>query len=128
MAIHVFTDRISRGEEIDVYGEGKSSRDYTYVDDVVDGIMSSRNAEYEYEIVNLGHSETVVLSDLIAKIESALGKKAKLRLCPGQPGDVEQTFADISRARRLLNFNPRTSIDDGLRRFIDWYTDQRGTQ
>jgi UDP-glucuronate 4-epimerase len=128
MVIHSFTDKISRGEEIEVFAGGKTRRDYTYIDDIIDGTMRSRTADYDYEIVNLGRSDTVVLSDLVNKIETALGKKARIKVSPAQPGDVEQTFADISKARRLLNFDPQTSIDDGLHRFIDWYTAQRGTQ
>jgi len=126
MAIHKFTDRIYRGEEITVYAEGRSRRDYTFIDDIIDGVLACRTAEYDYEIINLGRSDTVVLSDLIAAIEKVLGKKAITRLTSSQPGDVEQTFADITKARRLLGFEPKTSIDNGLRLFIDWYLQERG--
>lgn len=128
MAIHKFTDRIYRGEEITVYAEGRSRRDYTFIDDIIDGVLACRTAEYDYEIINLGRSDTVVLSDLIASIEKVIGKKAITRLMPSQPGDVEQTFADITKARRLLGFEPKTSIDNGLRLFIDWYLQERGLQ
>ena len=128
MAIHKFTDRIYRGEKITVYAEGRSRRDYTFIDDIIDGVLTCRTAEYDYEIINLGRSDTVVLSSLIAAIEKVLGKKAITRLIPSQPGDVEQTFADITKARRLLGFEPKTSIDNGLRLFIDWYLQERGLQ
>ena len=128
MAIHKFSERICRDAEIEVYAEGRSRRDYTYIDDIIDGIMAARDADYEYEIINLGRSDTVVLADLIGKLERALGKKAKVRFMPSQPGDVSQTFADISKARTLLGFEPRVSIDDGLRRFVDWYLNQRGSK
>lgn len=127
MAIHKFTERICRGEEIEVYAEGRSRRDYTFIDDIIDGIMAARGAECEYDIINLGRSDTVVLADLISKLEQALGKKAKVRFKPSQPGDVSQTFADISKARALIGFEPRVSIDDGLRRFVDWYLNKRGS-
>ena len=126
MAIHLFTDRITRGEPIEVFAEGRSRRDYTYIDDIIEGVMASRTADYAYEIVNLGRSDTVQLSELIAKVEQAVGRKAKVVYQPTQPGDVHQTFADISKAKRLLGFEPKVSIDDGLRRFVDWYMKKRG--
>lgn len=126
MAIHKFTDKIMRGDEIEVYAEGKSCRDYTYIDDIIDGVMACRSAAYDYEVFNLGRSDTVVLSDLVRKIESGLGQTAKIQMKPTQPGDVSQTYADITKAKRLLGFDPKVSIDDGLRRFIDWYLQQRG--
>ena len=119
-------DKILRGEQIEVYAEGKSCRDYTYIDDIIDGVMACRTAEYDYEIFNLGRSDTVVLSDLIGKIESGLNRKAKVRLKPTQLGDVAQTYADITKAKRQLGFSPAVSIDAGLRYFIDWYLQQRG--
>ena len=124
MAIHLFTDRIWRGEEITMFGDGTSRRDYTFIDDIIDGVWASRSAEYEYEIFNLGRSDTVTLADLIQKIEHALGKKANIKRLPHQPGDVEQTFADISKANRVLGFSPTVSIDDGLRRFAAWYKER----
>ncbi len=126
MAIHKFIDKISRGEEIEVFAEGKSCRDYTYVDDIIEGVMACRAADYDYEVFNLGRSDTVVLSDLVRKIESGLGRKARICMKPTQPGDVSQTYADINKAKRLLGFDPKVSIDDGLRRSMDWYLLQRG--
>ena len=128
MAIHKFIDRILRGEEIEVYAEGRSRRDYTYIDNIIDGVMAARHLECEYEIINLGRSDTVTLSDLINKIEQTLGKKAKIRLIPSQPGDVKQTFADITKARALLGFDPKTAIGDGIRKFVAWYLERRGAK
>jgi UDP-glucuronate 4-epimerase len=125
MAIHLFTDRIYRGEPIDMYGDGQSSRDFTFVEDIVDGITRCLDADLDYEIINLGRSDTVTLAGLIAKIEHTLGRKANIVRKPQQPGDVDRTFADISKARRLLGFEPRVSIDDGLKRFADWYLTNR---
>ncbi len=125
MAIHLFTDRIYRGEAIEMFGEGKSKRDYTFITDIIDGIMRCREADFEYEIFNLGRSDTVTLAELIAKIERYLGKKADIITKPHQPGDVERTFADVSKARRLLGYEPKVSIDEGLKRFVEWYTDTR---
>ena len=127
MAIASFTDRIHRGETVEVYAEGKSRRDYTYIDDIIDGILAARRADYTYEIINLGRSDTVVLADLIALIEQALGRKARTHLAPSQPGDVEQTYADITKAESLLGFNPRVAIKDGIRKYVDRYLKQRET-
>lgn len=121
MAIHLFTDRIWRGEEILMFGEGRSRRDYTFIDDIISGILACRRYTFGYEVFNLGRSDTVELAELIEKIETVLNKKAKVTVKPNQPGDVNQTFADISKAQRMLDFEPTTSIDDGLKIFADWY-------
>ena len=128
MAIHKFTDRICRGDEIEVYAEGRSRRDYTYIDDIIDGIMAARQLDCGHEIINLGRSDTVTLTDLISVIERALGKKAKTRLLPPQPGDVKQTFADITKARKLLGFDPKMSISEGIGKFVSWYFEKRGAK
>lgn len=128
MAIHLFTDKIWRGEEITMFGEGDSRRDYTYIDDIVDGIMAVRAAEFSFAVLNLGRSDTVTLRDLINKIEQKLGRQAKIRKLPQQPGDVDQTFADISRARALCGFEPKVSIDDGLAKFARWYLNKQEEQ
>lgn len=128
MAVHKFTDQIYRSQELVVHADGRSRRDYTYIEDIIDGVMAARKAEYTYEIINLGRSDAVVLSDLVSKIETGLGKKAAVRMAPNQPGDVRQTFADITKAQRLLGFAPKISIDDGLNLFIDWYLQQKGLQ
>ena len=121
MAIHLFTDRIFKGEEITMFGDGETRRDYTFVEDIVGGILSCREKDYEYEIFNLGRSDTVRLSELISKIEKYSGKKAKIKQLPNQPGDVRQTFADISKAEIILGYSPKISIDMGLEKFIDWF-------
>lgn len=126
MAIHLFTDRIERGEPIQVFAEGQSRRDYTFIDDIVDGIVAVRTAQYEYEIINLGRSDTVRLSDLIDKLQRMLGRTATLVHLPGQPGDVDRTYASIDKARRLLGYKPKVSIDQGLERFVEWYRSKRG--
>lgn len=128
MAIHLFTDRIYRGEPIKMFGDGQSQRDYTFISDIVDGILRVREADFDYEIFNLGRSDTVALADLIAGIEKTLGKKANIERLPLQPGDVNRTFADISKARKLLDYEPKVSIADGLQQFADWYLNSRRTQ
>jgi UDP-glucuronate 4-epimerase len=125
MAIHLFTDSIHHDREILRFGDGSTRRDYTYVDDIVAGIQGCRNAEFDYEIINLGRSDTVSLSDLIAKLEKRLDKKARVTVKPDQAGDVRQTYADIAKAKRLLDFTPRISIDQGLDEFVTWYLKQQ---
>ncbi len=121
MAIHKFTRQIQQGKEVKVYHEGKSQRDYTYIDDIVQGILAALDHPSQFEIFNLGNSQTVLLMDLIRLIETALGKEARLRLMPAQPGDVPITYADISRAREKLGYIPTISIGEGVRRFVRWY-------
>lgn len=125
MAIHKFTRKIFDGDEIQMFGDGSSRRDYTFVSDIVDGILSCRTRKFTYEIFNLGRSDTVRLSDLIAKIEQYSGRKARVKQLPQQPGDVNQTFADISKARQMLDFEPKISIDQGLQEFVSWFTNTR---
>ena len=122
LAIHQFTRRIYAGQPIDQFGDGTTRRDYTYIDDIIQGTMAA--LEYEgpkFNIFNLGESETVQLKDLIAAIENALGRKAKINRLPEQPGDVPLTCADISKARKLLGYKPTTRFSEGLPRFIDWF-------
>ena len=122
LAIHQFTTKIHAGKPIDQFGDGTTRRDYTYIDDIIQGTMAA--LEYDgplFDIFNLGESETIRLKDLIAAIESALGKKAKINQLPEQPGDMPLTCADISKARKLLGYNPSTKFEDGLPRFIDWF-------
>ena len=125
MAIHLFTDSIYHGREIKQFGDGGTQRDYTYVDDIVAGVMAAREADYRYEVVNLGRSDTIKLSDLIEKIQSYLGKRAIITVLSNQPGDVERTFADISKAEKLFGYAPKVSIDEGLDKFVNWYLKQR---
>ena len=128
LAIHKFTRSLFEGLPIDQYGEGQTRRDYTYVDDIVQGVRAA--ADYEgpaYEVFNLGGSDTVSLSDLIKKLEVATGREAIVRLCPEQPGDMPATWADITKARDLLGYSPDTTIDDGLAKFVHWYQAARTT-
>jgi UDP-glucuronate 4-epimerase len=122
LAIHKFTQALFAGTTIDQYGEGKTRRDYTYVDDIVQGVRAA--AEYEgpaYDVFNLGGAHTLSLGELIRKLEAASGKKALIRRCPEQPGDMPATWADISKAKELLGYSPHTPIDQGLAKFVEWY-------
>ncbi len=121
LAIRKFTERIDAGLAIPLFGDGSSSRDYTYVDDIVEGIMAALFHQGRYDIFNLGNSSPIDLLGLVRLIESSLGKTAKLTWMPAQPGDVPITFADISKARRVLGYEPGTPIADGIRAFVDWY-------
>jgi len=124
MAIHKFTRNIHECNPIDLYGDGQSFRDYTYIDDIVEGVKAAIDRVDRYRIINLGESETTALIDLVRKLESALGKKASINWMPMQPGDVQKTYADITVARQLLDYNPQTKIDEGLTRFVQWFLDQ----
>jgi UDP-glucuronate 4-epimerase len=122
LAIHKFSRMITEGKAIPVFGDGTTRRDYTYVDDIIQGVRASMDySESRYEVINLGESQTVELRELIALIENALGKKAVIDRQPMQPGDVPTTFADISKARRLLGYDPTTKIVDGIPKFVDWF-------
>lgn len=122
LAIHQFVRRISNGIPIDQFGDGTSRRDYTHIGDIIQGTIAALGYNGTmFDIFNLGESETVQLKELIAAIESAVGKKAKINRLPQQPGDVPLTCADISKARRLLNYQPRTKLADGLPEFVDWF-------
>ncbi|MGH9443575.1 MAG: GDP-mannose 4,6-dehydratase [Thermoanaerobaculia bacterium] len=120
MAIARFTEAIEAGEEIPFYGDGGSRRDYTFIDDILDGIEASIDRCRGFEIVNLGGAHPVTLSDLVARLETATGKPARLSRLPEQPGDVPVTFADVSKARRLLGFEAKVALDEGLRRYVEW--------
>jgi UDP-glucuronate 4-epimerase len=122
LAIHQFTRKIHAGEPIDQFGDGTTRRDYTYIDDIIQGVMAS--FEYNgplFDIFNLGENDTIQLKDLIAAIEKELGKKAKINQLPEQPGDMRVTSADISKARQLLGYNPTTPLNVGLPKFVDWF-------
>ena len=121
MAIHKFATMMSRGEAIPVYGDGGSARDYTYVDDIVQGTVAALDRCEGYEIYNLGESRTTRLDDLVEKLAKALGYEARVRREPEQPGDVPITFADITHARARLGYDPHTLIDEGLARFAEWF-------
>jgi UDP-glucuronate 4-epimerase len=120
LAIHKFARLIIAGQPIPVFGDGSTARDYTYVTDTVDGVIACTQKEFGYEIINLGESQTVKLAELIDLLEKALGKRATIDRQPPQPGDVPITFADISKAQRLLGYHPRIKIAEGIPRFVEW--------
>ena len=125
LAIHKFTKMILEEKSIPFYGDGNTKRDYTYIDDIVDGILKSIDYLFKnknvYEIFNLGESHVVSLKEMLETIEKVLGKKAVLDKHPMQPGDVEKTYADISKAKEILGYNPKTNFEDGIKKFVDWY-------
>jgi UDP-glucuronate 4-epimerase len=122
LAIHQFTRRIHSGQPIEQFGDGTTRRDYTYIDDVIQGTMAALNYEGPlFDIFNLGESDTVQLKELIAAIEKAVGKKAKINQLPEQAGDMRLTCADISKAKKLLGYNPTTRLSEGLPRFVEWF-------
>jgi UDP-glucuronate 4-epimerase len=125
LAIHKFARLISEGRPIPVFGDGTTRRDYTYVDDIIAGVRAAMDYEASvYEVINLGESRTVELRELIGLLEKELGREAIIDRQPTQPGDVPQTFADISKARRLLGYDPRTPIEEGIRRFVEWFREE----
>src|SRR3989338_6074183 len=121
MALYEFTEKIIAGKPIPVYNQGDMQRDFTYVTDIVQGVIKALEKPYPYEIFNLGNARTEKLSTFIACIEKELGKKAEKILLPLQPGDVPKTSADISKARKLLGYQPRTTIEQGIAAFVEWY-------
>jgi UDP-glucuronate 4-epimerase len=127
LAISKFTRLIEDGLPIDKYGDGTTARDYTFISDIVDGIIGALNHRDGpiCDIFNLGGSQTVTLNDLIATIESAVGRKAQIHQLPDQPGDVPLTSADVGKASRLLNFKPTTTIAQGVPRYVEWFRDMR---
>lgn len=122
LAIHKFTKAIDEGSPIDQYGDGSTRRDYTYIDDIVQGIVACLSYEGPLcDVFNLGESQTTTLSELIAAIERKLGKKAVINRLPEQPGDVPLTYADITKSRELLGYRPATKIAEGIPKFVEWY-------
>ena len=127
LAIHKFARLISNGLPIPLFGDGSTRRDYTYIDDIVAGLIAAMNYnESPFEVINLGESRTVELRRLVELLEQALGKRAIIDHQPQQPGDVPVTFADVSKARRLLGYEPATQIEDGMLRFVEWFQKQSG--
>ncbi len=124
MAIHKFTRQLSRGEPVEQYGDGSSARDYTYVSDIVEGIVRALERCATFHIWNLGGSRTTTLAELVAKLAALLGVEPKVRRLPPQPGDVERTWADISRAHNELGWQPRVTLEEGLARFIEWFRER----
>ena len=122
LAIHKFTRFIHEGRTIDQFGDGSTRRDYTYIDDIIQGVMACLTYEGQLcDVFNLGESQTTTLTELIRAIEDTLGRKATIKRMPEQPGDVPLTYADISKARALLGYNPTTKIKEGIPKFVDWY-------
>ena len=122
LAIHKFTKLIDEGKPIPVFGDGQFKRDFTYVTEIINGIMGSINYDKtSFEIFNLGESHTTSVVDLIKLIEGSIGKKAVIDWQPTQPGDVPITYADVSKAERLLAYKPRTAPEEGIKKFVEWY-------
>ncbi len=130
LAIHKFARLISAGKPIPVFGDGMTRRDYTFIDDIIAGVRASidyvgASEKSNYEVINLGESRTVELRELISLLEQELGVEAKIDRQPLQPGDVPQTFADIAKARQLLGYDPQTQIEDGVKKFVEWFQNKR---
>ncbi len=121
LAIHKFIKKISNNEPIPVYGDGSTERDYTFVKDIINGVRAAMDYDKSmFEIINIGNHQTISLSDMIGTIEEVLGKKAIIDRQPEQPGDVRKTYADITKAKDLLNYEPQTKFIDGIREFVKW--------
>ena len=125
LAIHKFTRLIDAGKPIPVFGDGSTARDHTFVTDILDGILACTKKEFGFEIFNLGESQAIRLDTLISLIESALGKKAVIDRQPLQPGDVPITFADISKAQKMLGYRPQVKAEKGIPLFVDWFRKNR---
>jgi UDP-glucuronate 4-epimerase len=121
LAIFTFVRLMLQNEPIHFYGDGTSGRDYTFVDDIIDGVVASLHNIFSYKVINLGGNHPVLLRDMIAEIEHVLGVEARRVMLPPQPGDVPRTYADIRRAGELLGFSPKVSFRDGVERFVAWY-------
>ena len=125
LAFHKFARLISDDKPIEMFGDGTTQRDYTFVDDIIQGVRAAIDyRETPHEIFNLGESDTVELCELITLLEKNLDKKAVIERKPMQPGDVPQTFADITKARKLLDYNPTTKIEEGIRKFVEWFNSE----
>ena len=125
MAIHKFVRLTAAGQPLPLFGDGRSERDYTYIDDILDGVLKAHDRSRGFRIYNLGESRTVSLRELVAAIGRALGAEPRVDWQPVQPGDVPRTFADITRARTELGYDPRVDLDEGLRRFVAWFRTRR---
>jgi UDP-glucuronate 4-epimerase len=124
MAIHKFTDLLFRGRTVPLFGDGESRRDYTYVDDIVDGLVATLELAPGFEIINLGGAETISLAELVDLLAAELAVEPRIEYLPVQPGDVPITYADVSKAARLLAYSPRVPIREGLKRFVAWYRER----
>ena len=122
LAISKFTKRILAGETIQQYGDGSTARDYTYIDDIISGVLAAIDYHGSpFEVFNLGGSATTSLSDLINLVQEACGKKAQIEIAPDQPGDVPRTYADVSKAHKLLGYAPQTPIAEGIKKYVEWF-------
>ena len=129
MAYFSFTQKILKGEAIEVYGEGKMARDFTYIDDIVDGVIGALDlppAAGEHRVLNIGDSHPVGLMEMIEMLEKAIGREAVKIMRPMQPGDVTATYADVSKLRALTGYQPQVMLAEGLQRFADWYAEYYG--
>lgn len=130
LAIHKFTRYLTESKEIPFYGDGSTKRDYTYIDDIIHGVSQSirylEENEGVYEIINLGENQVVSLNEMLESIEKEIGAKSKKNPLPMQPGDVEKTYADISKARALLGYSPGTSFQNGIKKFVEWFLRKPG--
>ena len=120
MAIHKFAKLIEQGKPIPVYGDGTMMRDFTYIDDIINGVVPAMRKCTGFSIYNLGESRPIAVNDLVTEIEKALGKKTIKKYLPPQPGDVERTYADVTKAVNELGYNPTTTIQTGLAKFVTW--------
>jgi UDP-glucuronate 4-epimerase len=127
MALFKFTKNILSGKPIEVYNYGKMARDFTYIDDIVDGVVAALEKDLPWAVINLGCGRSEPLSRLIELVERRVGKRAKRKLLPMQPGDVAKSHADISLAKTLLNWQPHVTLDEGVNRFFDWYGEYYGS-
>lgn len=121
MAIHKFTSLIYQRQPIPLYGDGSSSRDYTFISDIISGVRAAISRNFGYEIINLGNSSPIQLKELVRLIEDSLGLKARIDFQPPQSGDVTRTYADISKAQKLLGYHPEVPIEEGIALFVDWF-------
>lgn len=124
MAIHKFTNLLAKGDPIPMFGDGSSRRDYTYIDDIVDGVVASLDLAAPFEIINLGGAQTTSLAELVRWLAEELAVEARIEYLPDQPGDVPITYADVAKANRLLGYSPKIPIREGLSRFVAWYRRQ----
>jgi UDP-glucuronate 4-epimerase len=125
MAIHKFTRLVDQGETVPIFGDGSSRRDYTFIDDLIEGILGVIRRHKGFEVYNLGESQTTSLIDLIRLIEEAFGKKANIEMLEPQLGDVSITYADITKAKQMLEYQPKVKMREGIRRFVEWYRSQK---
>ncbi len=125
MAVAKFTKLIHEARPIEVYGDGSALRDFTYIGDIISGVVESIYKPFKYEIINIGGAATVEVKRLISVIEQSLGMKAEIKFGEGQPGDVPVTYADVSKAGRLLGFSPKVSIEEGVGRYVKWFLERQ---